>query len=79
MASFWTIQKLAVSTVRNQLGQSLRENQTWMSRPHVKAQAQNVHFDPTVTAAFLKIGGIATDIRSAGKSARRLAQGYDLV
>jgi putative nucleotidyltransferase with HDIG domain len=41
MGSFWAIQKLALSAVRDQIGESLRESQGWMARMHEKEQKQN--------------------------------------
>ncbi len=74
MGSFWAIQKLAVSAVRNRLGESLRESQSWMARVHEKAQRQNTRFLGVVgQSAALEAGlQLMLSERSSGASRRTL-------
>ncbi|MEX2260420.1 MAG: HD-GYP domain-containing protein [Bryobacteraceae bacterium] len=57
MGSFWAIQKLVVSTVRDGLRSSLREKQVSIARVRSKSEIQNSRFLRMVgESAFLKAG-----------------------
>jgi putative nucleotidyltransferase with HDIG domain len=74
MGSFWAIQRLAVSAVRDRLGESLRESQSWMARAHEKSQRQNNRLLGVVgQSAALEAGlQLMLSERSSGDSRRTL-------